>query len=192
VTVTQLYLSVDAPDKETLKKVDVPLFSDYWERLNQSLEYCKEKKYRTAVRLTCVKNVNMENLEGYKELILKAEPDFIEIKGYMHVGASRQRLNRENMPSHIEIKEFGLKLLEFLPDYVYESEHIPSRVILLTKKKWHKNTWIDFDKFFELVNATTKKDKSKKQYPKNLNSDLYAIKPGKAPEKKKDNEMGLD
>jgi len=34
VTVTQLYLSVDAPDKETLKKVDVPLFSDYWERLN--------------------------------------------------------------------------------------------------------------------------------------------------------------
>jgi len=37
--VTQLYLSVDAPTKELLQEIDLPLFSDYWERLNKSLEY---------------------------------------------------------------------------------------------------------------------------------------------------------
>ena len=43
--VTQLYISLDAPNKELLKKIDIPLFKDYWERLNLSLEYMAEKKY---------------------------------------------------------------------------------------------------------------------------------------------------
>src|SRR6056297_2456624 len=36
--VTQLYLSVDGPTKEILQKTGKPLFKDYWERLNQSLD----------------------------------------------------------------------------------------------------------------------------------------------------------
>ena len=168
ITPTQLYLSVDAPDKKTLKKIDVPLFSDYWERLLLSLDYCKEKKYRTTIRLTCIKGENMHNLEGYKKLIERGNPDFIEIKGYMHVGASQERLKRENMPLHDEVKEFGLKLLELLPEYEFASEHIPSRVILLAKKKWHKKTWIDYSRFFELVNVAGGKD-----YPENLNAEDY-------------------
>lgn len=30
--VTQLYVSIDAADKDTLKAVDRPLFGDYWDR----------------------------------------------------------------------------------------------------------------------------------------------------------------
>ena len=37
--VTQLYISIDAPNKELLKEIDVPLFDDYWERLNDSLDH---------------------------------------------------------------------------------------------------------------------------------------------------------
>src|SRR3989338_2377788 len=113
-TCTQLYLSVDAPDKDTLKKIDVPLFADFWERLLLSLDYCRDKKYRTTIRLTCVKGENMHNPEGYKYLVGRGDPDFIEVKGYMFVGASRQRLKQENMPTHDEVNEFCLKLAEMM------------------------------------------------------------------------------
>ena len=41
--VTQLYVSVDASTKESLKKIDRPLFKDFWERFIASLEALSEK-----------------------------------------------------------------------------------------------------------------------------------------------------
>lgn len=155
--VTQLYISLDAPEKELLKNIDLPLFADYWERLNKSLEYLSEKKQRTCIRLTLVKGINDSKCQQYAAMIMKGNPDFIEVKGYMHVGPSQQRLQKENMPLHEEIVEFSKELMNFLPDYEIVSEHIPSRVVMLAKKKfkingaWH--TWIDFEKWHELVNS---------------------------------------
>ena len=40
---TQLYVSVDASTKETLKKIDRPLFRDFWPRFITSLEALSEK-----------------------------------------------------------------------------------------------------------------------------------------------------
>ncbi len=155
--ITQLYLSVDAPTKELLKEVDVPLFSDYWERMNLCLEYLSQKKQRTCVRLTMVKGVNDILPEKYAELINKGSSDFIEVKAYMFVGPSRQRLSKENMPLHEEVVVFCKTLLPYLPDYEIVSEHIPSRVVLFAKKKFkHEDgwyTWIDFEKFHELANS---------------------------------------
>lgn len=155
--VTQLYLSVDAPTKELLKEVDRPLFSDYWERLLQSLDYMKEKKQRTCIRLTVVKKINDSHLPEYAELIQRGRPDFIEVKAYMFVGPSRQRLKKENMPLHEEIIIFTKKLVSHLPKYEIVSEHIPSRVVLLAKKKFKKedgwHTWIDFPKWEQLVRS---------------------------------------
>ena len=153
--VTQLYLSVDAPDKVSLKEIDKPLFEDYWERLNKALDYLKEKKQRTTIRLTLVRGINTDNMKRYKTLIEKGDPDFIEVKGYVWVGASRQRLEKKNMPEHEVVVELTKELLEVLPDYEYVTEHIPSRVVLLAKKKfkingnWH--TWIDFPKYHKLA-----------------------------------------
>ncbi len=93
----------------------------------------------------------MCDLEGYSNLIKKGDPDFIELKGYMFVGSSRQRLMKKNMPFHEDIVKFTRSLLKHLPDYDIVSEHIPSRVVLIAKKKyyfdnqWH--TWIDFNKY---------------------------------------------
>lgn len=154
--ITQLYLSIDAPTKELLKEVDLPLFKDYWERMNLSLEYLSEKKQRTAIRLTMIKGVNDILPEKYAELINKGSPDFIEIKSYMFVGPSMQRLKKENMPLHEEVVEFSKRLLTYLPDYDIVSEHIPSRVVMFAKKKFKKDdwyTWIDFKKFDQLVNS---------------------------------------
>jgi tRNA wybutosine-synthesizing protein 1 len=161
--VTQLYLSIDAPNKELLKKIDKPLFSDYWERLNKSLEYCREKKDRTCVRLTIIKDLNDFGEKEYAELINKGRPDFIEVKAYMHVGPSRQRLKMEDMPWHEDIVKFTEELIKYLPDYEIVTEHVPSRVVLCARKEFKKGgkwyTWIDFDKWNKLVNSGKDFDK---------------------------------
>ncbi len=153
--ITQLYISVDAPNKELLKEIDKPLFSDYWERLLLALDYLAQKKARTAIRLTLVKGINDVEPENYAHLINRSDCDFIEVKGYMHVGESRDKLGRRNMPVHEEIIHFTKKMLPFMPEYELVSEHIPSRVLMLAKKKYKKEdgwyTWIDFPKFEELA-----------------------------------------
>ncbi len=153
--ITQLYISIDAPTKEMLKEVDVPLFADYWERLNTSLDYLKEKKERTCVRLTVIKDMNDSHVDKYAELINRGRSDFIEVKAYMHVGPSQERLSRENMPLHEEVVAFSKKLAAYLDDYEIVSEHIPSRVVMFARKEYKRDgvwcTWIDFPKWSEEV-----------------------------------------
>lgn len=155
--VTQLYLSLDAPTKELLKKIDKPLFSDYWTRAIASLKYLAQRPERTCIRLTIVKDLNNSLPEKYAELIQLGSPSFIEVKAYMHLGFSRERLTQENMPLHEDIVRFSKELVQFLPDYEIVSEHVPSRVIMLAKKEFKKRniwyTWIDFDKFFQLIES---------------------------------------
>lgn len=43
VPVTQLYVSVDASTKDSLKKIDRPLFKDFWQRFLDSLRALGEK-----------------------------------------------------------------------------------------------------------------------------------------------------
>lgn len=46
--VTQLYVSVDASTKESLKKIDRPLFKDFWERFLECLDILSQKGQRTG------------------------------------------------------------------------------------------------------------------------------------------------
>ena len=155
--VTQLYVSVDAPTKEMLKEVDKPLFKDYWERMNRCLELLALRKERTCVRLTIIKCVNDDYINDYIKLLKIGKPDFIEIKAYMYIGQSREILKEENMPLHEEVVDFSKRLAVNLDDYEIVTEHVPSRVVMLAKKKFkHKDgwyTWIDFEKFHGLINS---------------------------------------
>ena len=78
--VTQLYVSVDASTKDSLKKIDRPLFKDFWERFLDSLKALSVKGQRTVYRLTLVKAFNTEEIESYAKLVALGNPDFIEIK----------------------------------------------------------------------------------------------------------------
>jgi len=151
--VTQLYLSIDAPNKKLMKKIDNPLFDDYWERMLSCLDLLKTRNYRTCIRLTLIKNENMEDLEGYADLIKQGSPDVLELKSYVWVGESQKNYKVENMPFMKEVREFAKNLIEKMPEYEIIREHIPSRVILLAKKSMKKNVWINFPKFFELVES---------------------------------------
>jgi tRNA wybutosine-synthesizing protein 1 len=72
-------------------------------------------------------------VEQYAKLILKAEPDFVEPKGFMQIGEAQQRLPRFMMPQHYEIVEFARKLAKLL-NYKFNNHHPKSRVVLLSKK----------------------------------------------------------
>jgi len=75
----------------------------------------------------------MKDHEKYSKLILKAEPDFIEPKGFVWVGESQKRLPMSSMPFHEDVVEFAKKLSEFT-GYKIKDEFRPSRVVLLSKK----------------------------------------------------------
>ena len=130
---TQLYLSVDGPDKETYKKVCNPLIPDGWERFNKTLELFPSLDTKTAIRVTLVKDVNMKDPAGFAKLIEKAEPDYVEVKAYMFVGSSRARLSLDNMPTPDEVMGFSERLAEEC-GYVVKDSKRESRVVLLTKK----------------------------------------------------------
>jgi tRNA wybutosine-synthesizing protein 1 len=181
-TITQLYLSLDAPNQKILKELDIPLFPDYWERYIQSIENVAQKNYRKAARLTVVKGINDVQHEKYAELIKMGGFDFVEVKGYMHVGESRERLSRDHMPDFDYVKEFGSQVLQFLSDeYEFAGEHKPSDVILLAKKKFHGKTWIDFEKFFEQMNV--------QHPPENLDAEKYSV--GTQKVKESENDFGV-
>uniref|UniRef100_A0A0E0D7K2 tRNA 4-demethylwyosine synthase (AdoMet-dependent) n=1 Tax=Oryza meridionalis TaxID=40149 RepID=A0A0E0D7K2_9ORYZ len=158
--ITQLYVSVDAATKESLKAVDRPLFSDFWERFLDSLKSLHDKDQRTVYRLTLVKGWNAEEIDGYAKLLSLGQPDFIEIKGVTYCGSSAtSKLTMENVPWHSDVKEFS-EALALKSGGVYEvaCEHAHSCCVLLAKVdkfkingKWH--TWIDYDRFHELVTS---------------------------------------
>ncbi|MEM5778453.1 MAG: 4-demethylwyosine synthase TYW1 [Candidatus Aenigmatarchaeota archaeon] len=129
---TQLYISLCSNSKEMMEKVQRPLIKDAWERLNKALELFPNFKTRKVVRLTMVRELNMKEPEKYAKLIEKALPNFVEIKSFMSVGFSRQRLPYSSMPSHEEIKNFSEKIAELI-DYKIIDEKRDSRVVLLKK-----------------------------------------------------------
>lgn len=149
--VTQLYLSIDAPTKAKLKKIDRPLFKDFWEKMEKSLDLLKTRKYRTCIRLTMIKGENVEDFEKYAELIHRGNPDFVELKSYVWVGGSQENYQVQNMPYMEDMKQYTDEILKHLPDYEYAANHPKSRAVLLVKKSLNGKRWINFPKFFELA-----------------------------------------
>ncbi len=130
---TQLYLSLNAPDEELYRRVSKPS-GDLWEKILQSLSIIKDHRSRTVIRMTLAKGMNMQNPERYAKLLQLGEPDFIEVKAYMHLGRSRLRLSRDAMPVHSEILSFSEKLSNAI-GYVQAGEVPLSRVTLLSSGK---------------------------------------------------------
>ena len=113
--VTQLYVSIDASTKESLQKVDRPLFKDFWERFQSSLRSLKRKKQRTVYRLTLVKQHNMDEVREYSKLVALGQPDFIEIKSVTFCGKSdASDLTFENVPFHEEVLAFANDMCDYI------------------------------------------------------------------------------
>jgi len=133
---TQLYLSVNAPNRVLFEMVNRPSIENGWERFVRSLGIFSGMKTRRILRLTMIKGMNMDSpyVKQYADLIRKANPHFIEVKAYMWIGFSRKRLKEGNMPSHSEVREFAERLAN-LTDFEIADGKEDSRVVLLRNRK---------------------------------------------------------
>ena len=130
---TQLYVTLPAPDEETYEQVCKPLVKDGWNKIMGSLRLLDKFKCRKAIRLTLVKGLNMSRPEGYAKILENVEADFVEVKAYMWVGYSKERLSIENMPRHNEIRKFADEIAG-LTELKIIDEKENSRVVLLMKR----------------------------------------------------------
>ncbi len=126
----QMYVTLAAPDEATYERVCRPV-EDSWENLKESLSLLDSR--RSAVRVTLVQDVNDSDPAGYARLIADSEADFIEVKGYMYLGYSRNRLQRCNMPEHAYVRQFAEQIAE-RSGYVVADENILSRVVCLERE----------------------------------------------------------
>lgn len=139
---TQLYVTLAAPDKETLHKTALPMFDDAWERLLQSLNMLEQFR-RTVIRLTLVKHMNFLNPKKYAEIIEKASPSFLEVKAFIAVGGAQYRLPYDSMPSPDEIMKFS-EQIEKHSSYRIVDKKEDSRVVLLTRDG-RPNDYVEID-----------------------------------------------
>lgn len=130
---TQLYLTLPAPNKEVYLDSCRPLVNDSWNKILESASLFEGFGCRRTVRLTLVKNLNMVDAEGYAGLFNQIDADFFELKAYVWVGHSRDRLNIENMPRHEEVVSFANDILKFCPDLKIVAEKHESRVVCIAK-----------------------------------------------------------
>lgn len=163
--VTQLYVSIDASNKDSLRKIDRPLHRDFWERFQRCLDIMKEQRFRqrTVFRLTLVKGFNIDDeVAGYADLVERALPCFVEIKGVTYCGTSTSSnagLSMANVPFYAEVCEFVTALDRELNrrglGYGIAAEHAHSCCILMGSERFRVNgkwrTLIDYERFFELL-----------------------------------------
>ena len=125
----QMYVSLDAPDEKIYKSVCRPQ-GDYWDSVNESLQMLGRR--RSAVRITLVKDLNDVAPERYAAILQDSGARFVEVKGYMYLGYSRNRLKRENMPEHDAVRSFAERIAA-ASDYAIRDENRLSRVVCLER-----------------------------------------------------------
>lgn len=165
--VTQLYVSIDASNKESLRKIDRPLHRDFWQRFLGCLDIIRAKRFRmrTVFRLTLVKGFNIaDEAEGYADLVARGLPCFVEVKGVTYCGTSSSGgagLTMQNVPFYAEVVAFVEALDAALArrglDYGIAAEHAHSCCVLLGSKRFlvqgQWRTLIDYDRFFDLLHT---------------------------------------
>jgi len=130
----QQYISLDAPDCETYERTCRPMGNAeaFWDRIRESLGKLRAK--RSAVRITLVAGVNDTDPEGYARIIQDSGATYVEVKGYMYLGYSRNRLQRNNMPEHAQVRDFAERVSSSC-DYTLRDENPLSRVVCMEREE---------------------------------------------------------
>ena len=141
---TQLYLSTNAADYESFIKINKPKYDDSWERWNKTLDMLKDLDTRTVLRITLIRNYNdqKEMIPAFADMFRKASPHFIEIKSYMHIGRSTNRLEHENMLEMSEVKKFSEEIAKQSKIFSIMDESLVSRISILQNNERFIDRWI--------------------------------------------------
>jgi len=144
---TQLTLSMNAPNKKLFYLWHRSTKENAWEEFNKSLDILRRLKGKTrrAIRMTLVglgtggvsnkiTNMSEENVGEYCDLIRKAEPDFVHVKGFKSVGYARRRLGYDKQPWFDAVKRYALRILNGLEGYEIAGEDERCCVVMLARK----------------------------------------------------------
>lgn len=141
---TQLYLSTNATNRKMFHLINRPRHKDAWERWCESLEFLANARTRTVLRMTMIRGFNEEisNAEDFAQIVSRANPHFVEIKSYMHIGMSVQRLEKNNMLEMNEIRTFVDYLVIKLPSFFIMDESEISRIVVLQNQGRYTKRYI--------------------------------------------------
>jgi len=134
---TQLYLSTNAADYESFLKINRPRYDDSWERWNKTLKMLSTLDTRTVLRLTLIRgyNDNEKMIPAFASLLRQSNAHFVEIKSYMHIGRSTNRLEHSDMLEMHEVRSFANKLVQENNAFTVMDESEISRIVILQNKK---------------------------------------------------------
>ena len=141
---TQLYLSTNAADYESFLRINKPKYDDSWQRWNKTLQMLKELDTRTVLRITLIRGYNDQNemIPAFAQMLKESSPHFVEIKSYMHVGRSTNRLERENMLEMEEVKNFSKEIVKQSKIFSMMDESYVSRIVILQNNERNIDRWI--------------------------------------------------
>jgi tRNA wybutosine-synthesizing protein 1 len=72
----------------------------------------------------------------------QGSPHFIELKSYMHIGMSNQRLEQSDMLEMEEVRNFSIQLCKKMPSFEIMDESEVSRIVVLQNKVRLIDRWI--------------------------------------------------
>jgi tRNA wybutosine-synthesizing protein 1 len=125
--------------------VNRPRYRDAWDRWQKSLELLSQMDTRTVLRMTMIRSFNNSKnyIEEFADLMRRANPHFIEIKSYMHIGMSTQRLENSDMLEMDEIRSYSHLLRQYLETFSLMDESEISRIVVLQNLKRYTERWIE-------------------------------------------------
>ena len=134
---TQLYLSANAADYESFLKINRPRYDDSWQRWNTTLNMLSKLDTRTVLRVTLIRNYNnnADMIPAFAKMLDQSNVHFVEIKSYMHIGRSTNRLEYDDMLQMEEVQDFTHDLIEKNPNFTVMDESEISRIVVLQNKK---------------------------------------------------------
>ena len=92
---------------------------------------------RTVLRVTLIKNWNDSEkmISDFVSLFEKSNAHFIEMKSYMHIGRSTNRLEYENMVDMSDVRRLSEKIVKDSDRFKIMDESEVSRIVVLQNKK---------------------------------------------------------
>ncbi|HXV45702.1 MAG TPA: 4-demethylwyosine synthase TYW1 [Nitrososphaera sp.] len=141
---TQIYLSTNASNKKMFHQINRPLHKHAWERWWESLWFLATVDTRTVLRMTLIRSYNdgADFVGEFAEMMAQGDPNFIELKSYMHIGMSNQRLEQDHMLEMHEVRDFAMKLCERMPSFKLMDESEISRIVVLQNQARYTDRWI--------------------------------------------------
>lgn len=141
---TQLYLSANAADRASFERINRPRYADSWERWNRTLGMLQNLDTRTVLRVTLIRGYNDSAgmVPAFADMFEESSPHFVEVKSYMHVGRSTNRLEHGDMLEMDEVRAFAYGAAGRGGAFHVMDESAVSRIVVLQNGARRVSRWI--------------------------------------------------